>query len=98
MTGPKEGLASIYNLFKEMASVLGLINRKPARYLEDKKAKRIESAGITAAEIEELIVKRKTARDNKDFQEADRIREELAEKGVELKDAASGTTWSVKAC
>ena len=95
--GQRENLENYYSYFKEMASVLGLINRKPAEYLEDKKAKRIESAGITAAEIEELIGKRKTARGNRDFQEADRIRAELAEKGVELKDSASGTTWSVKA-
>ncbi len=95
--GQRENLENHYSYFKEMAGVLGLINRKPARYLEDKKAKRIKSAGITAAEIEELIGKRKAARDNKDFQEADRIRAEMAEKGVELKDSASGTTWSVKA-
>ena len=94
---PKEGLASSYNLFREIASVLGLLNRKPAKYLEEKKAKRIDVAGITAAEVEELIVNRKTARDNKDFQEADRIRDELAAKGVELKDSAAGTTWSVRA-
>ena len=95
--GQRENLENYYSYFREMASVLGLINRKPAEYLEDKKAKRIESAGITAEEIEQLIVKRKTARDNKDFQEADRIRAELTDKGVELKDSASGTTWTAKA-
>ena len=95
--GQRENLENYYSYFMEMASVLGLINRKPVEYLEDKKAKRIESAGITAEEIEQLIVKRKTARDNKDFQEADRIRAELTDKGVELKDSASGTTWTAKA-
>ncbi|MFQ5432856.1 MAG: cysteine--tRNA ligase [Nitrospinota bacterium] len=95
--GQRENLKNYYSYFMEMASVLGILNRKPAEYLEDTKAKRIESAGITAAQIEELIIKRKTARDNREFQEADRIRAELAEKGVELKDSASGTTWSVRA-
>ena len=95
--GQRENLKNYYSCFMEMASVLGLLNRKPADYLDDKKAKRIESAGISAEEIEELIVKRKTARDNKDFQEGDRIRAELLEKGIELKDSPSGTTWSAKA-
>ena len=93
---PLVNLENQYSYFKEMASVLGLLNRKPAEYFEDKKAKRIETAGITTAEIEEFIAKRKEARANKDFKEADRIRDELAAKGVELKDSSAGTTWSVR--
>jgi cysteinyl-tRNA synthetase len=65
-------------------------------YLEEKKAKRLAGIGVTAAEVEKLIAKRKDAREKKDFKEADRIRAELAAKGVELKDSASGTGWSVR--
>ena len=45
---------------------------------------------------QELIEKRAEARKAKNFAEADRIRDELAARGVELKDSAGGTAWSVK--
>ncbi len=45
------------------------------------------------AEIDALITRREDARAAKDFAEADRIRDELAERGVVLEDTPSGTTW-----
>jgi cysteinyl-tRNA synthetase len=49
-----------------------------------------------SAEIEALIVKRNAARKAKNFKESDRIRDELAAKGIVLKDGPTGTTWEVK--
>ncbi len=57
---------------------------------------------VPEAEIDEMIAARLAARNAKDFKEADRIRDVLAAKGIQLKDAkdpASGqivTTWEVK--
>ena len=44
--------------------------------------------------IEGLIAARTQARADKDFATSDRIRDELAEKGVILKDGPEGTTWT----
>jgi cysteinyl-tRNA synthetase len=44
-------------------------------------------------EIENMINLRNTARKNRDFKEADRIRKELEEKGIILEDAKDGTIW-----
>ena len=44
-------------------------------------------------EIERLIDARLAARREKNFAEADRIRDELLAQGVTLKDGAGGTTW-----
>ncbi len=49
--------------------------------------------GPAAEEIEALIQKRKDARAAKDFAEADRIRDDLADKGVILEDGPGGTSW-----
>jgi len=47
--------------------------------------------------VEEQIAARNAARKAKDFKESDRIRDELAAKGIVLKDNADGTTtWEVK--
>ncbi len=44
--------------------------------------------------VELLIQLRKEARDNKDFALSDKIRDELAEIGIQLKDGKDGTTFS----
>ena len=44
-------------------------------------------------EIEELIAKRAAAKKEKNYAEADRIRNYLAERGVTLKDSSQGTTY-----
>ena len=43
-----------------------------------------------------LILKRKVAKDNKDYELADKIRNELLDLGVEIKDTSSGTDWNLK--
>ncbi len=43
--------------------------------------------------IQDRIAARDKARKSKDFREADRIRAELAARGVEIEDTPSGTKW-----
>ena len=45
--------------------------------------------------IEEKIEERKIAKQNKDFELADSIREELLAKGIEIKDTREGTTYNL---
>jgi len=51
---------------------------------------------VPAEEIDRLIAERKAARLRRDFAAADRIRDELAARGVLLEDSASGTRWKRK--
>ena len=46
-------------------------------------------------EINSAIERRLVARKAKDFEESDRIRDELAKMGVVLKDTKDGTTWEI---
>lgn len=48
-----------------------------------------------AAFAEEKIAQRNAARKEKDFATADAIRQELLEKGIEIKDTREGTTWTL---
>ena len=49
-----------------------------------------------AAEIERLIAERAAAKKAKNYAEADRIRNGLAEKGIVLTDTPAGTTYTVR--
>jgi len=46
--------------------------------------------------IENLIEKREMARKNKDFVQADSIRDQLTALNVVLGDSPSGVTWKIK--
>ncbi|HEX3868713.1 MAG TPA: cysteine--tRNA ligase [Gemmatimonadaceae bacterium] len=43
--------------------------------------------------VEERIVSRRAARERRDFAEADRVRAELADRGVIIEDTGGGTKW-----
>jgi cysteinyl-tRNA synthetase len=51
---------------------------------------------VDAAEIERLIEARQAARRGRNFAEADRIRDDLAARGILLEDGAGGTRWKRK--
>jgi cysteinyl-tRNA synthetase len=46
-----------------------------------------------AAEIEALLAERREARSSRDFARSDAIRKSLEDRGIEIKDGPSGTTW-----
>ena len=74
------------DLLEEFDKVLGLDIVNSEKYLS--KQEKIE----LPKEIEELINQRKIARENKDWNESDRIRDVLKEKGYQVKDTKEGMT------
>ena len=68
--------------FEELTGVLGLLYSRGG-----------ESTGEDA-EIEALIAARTAARQNKDWAESDRIRDELKAMGITLMDTPQGVKWS----
>ena len=84
---------------------LGLIEaadaeiEKAAKAEEEKAAqqlKLLEEKGISEDWIDEQIAARAAAKSDKNWAEADRIRDELLEKGIVIKDSKSGATWEIK--
>ncbi len=75
-------------VLKKLANVLGLLESDPETYLQG-------GAGddVDVGKIESLIQQRLDARANKDWAEADRIRDELNKMDVELEDKDGKTVW-----
>jgi cysteinyl-tRNA synthetase len=73
---------------RRLGGVLGLLGRDPQAFLKGE-----APGGIEAAEIEQLIGARLAARKARDFAAADRLRDELRQRGVVLEDGPGGTTW-----
>ena len=70
---------NIMDFIDRINSVLGVIKK--------------EEAGVLDAEIEDKIKQRTRARQEKNFQLADAIRDELKAKGIVLIDTPEGTRW-----
>ena len=55
-----------------------------------------EKLKISKKKLDNLIKQRQIAKENKDFSTADKIRDNLATKGIELIDTANGTKYTIK--
>tara|TARA_B100000214_G_scaffold230849_1_gene168307 strand:- start:664 stop:2046 length:1383 start_codon:yes stop_codon:yes gene_type:complete len=69
-----------------IGSVLGILQDESFNNISDELRK----------EVEELILMRDKAKVNKDYDAADKLREELLNLGIEIKDTSNGTDWKFK--
>ena len=81
--GEKENIKSRLSL---ISSVLGI--------LEDETFNKISEEFKN--KIDDMVLKRSEAKNNKDFKTADAIRDQLIELGVEINDSSDGTEWKLK--
>ena len=80
------------DLFISACRFIGLMNETSELWNDFKKNK----VSITESEIENMVSLRDKARENKNYDEADRIRNELLDKGVLIEDKNGKTLWKFK--
>ena len=85
----RTGSAGQSGLLKALGACLGLLQCKPTTYLQ-------AGAVLNGGSIDVLIAQRAAAKADRNFAEADRIRQDLASQGIVLKDSPAGTTWVVQ--
>ena len=77
----KQVITKAIDLIHELGAVLGLFTKSEKKTLDE--------------EVEELIEKRNKARIEKNWAEADAIRDKLKEMNIILKDTPNGVQWSI---
>ena len=89
-------LSKAKQLYMDFRGILGVPWRRPADYRASQKKQKLESSSLSTEQIQSKIDQRTQARNDKDFQKADALRDELVEAGVIIKDSKDGTTWELK--
>jgi len=72
---------------KKLGEIFGILQMDPEVFLQG------DVSDDFANQVETLIADRNAARKNKNYAEADRIRNELQKLNVAIEDTATGTTW-----
>lgn len=83
MTKAKSLVASL----QQMGDILGILQLSPEAFLQG------EVSATDQQQIENLIKQREQARVDKNWQLADKLRDELNRLGISIEDSSSGTKW-----
>ncbi|MBX3708809.1 MAG: cysteine--tRNA ligase [Gammaproteobacteria bacterium] len=73
-------------LLKYLGSVIGILQTNTEVFFQ-------AGSSVDSVKVEKLIQARQQARQNKNWVEADRIRDELASMYIAIEDSPQGTTW-----
>jgi len=88
-------LKRIAETVREIGAVLGLFTLSPGQYLKEVREIFIRECRLDEAAIENKIEQRQKARKEKDWPQADAVRNELADEGIRLVDTPQGTAWEI---
>ena len=79
-------------IFTSACNFIGLLTENKNKWLSFKQTK----IDISKEEILNKIEKRNKARKNKNYKEADKIRDDLLDKGILIEDKDGKTIWKIK--
>ena len=88
----QKGSVEDKEIFVSACNFIGLLNENKKSWDQFKQSKLM----ISEEEIQKKIKDRNNARENKDYKAADKIRNELSDKGVLIEDKGDKTLWKYK--
>ena len=77
--------------------IVNVLNINPLDAIWQTRGSASEALSSLDVLVRSMIEQRKTARENKDFETSDRIRDQLKTAGISLEDEAGSTNWSLGA-
>jgi len=86
---------NIQSAIIDIYSVLGLFQQDEDKVIKAIKEKHLKINNITEEIINNLIKERETYKKNKDYESADKIRNELLIKNIIIKDISNNTEWDI---
>ena len=89
-TGDPDRAAGLGALLRRLGDLLGILQDDPESFLRGGEP---GEEGLTDADIDAMIERRVQAKKDKNWADADAIRDQLKEAGIVLEDSASGTSW-----
>ena len=84
-----------YEDILRIGNILGILTESPSVYFAAKKLSGIEKGSIDSDLIDKMVLERSTARKEKDWARADKIRQELLDMNILIEDTAEGTVWTI---
>ncbi|MBZ0165730.1 MAG: class I tRNA ligase family protein, partial [Candidatus Omnitrophica bacterium] len=84
------------NVIHKYGRVMSMLDEPAGEFLSAINRILIRDKGLDPQKIQRLVEARTAARRDKNFQQSDAIRDELAGMDVELKDTPEGTLWQIK--
>jgi len=81
---------ALASLLRRLGNLLGILQDDPEAYLRGGEP---GTEGLADADIDALIERRVQAKKDRNWADADAIRDQLKEAGIVLEDSPSGTTW-----
>ena len=91
-----EDLAVATAAWEAAGQILGLSARTPEEFEKELFAIKNLDLDLDVSKIEQLIADRNSARQSKNWAEADRCRDELTQMGILIEDTPNGTEWKLK--
>ncbi len=86
--------AELAGILKRLSNILGLLANDPEQFLRGEAEQ--GDASLSTEQVQKYIEQRILARQQKDWEESDRLRDLLTEQGIILEDNAEGTSWRRK--
>ena len=86
---------NIQSAIIDMYSVLGLFQQDEDKVIKSIKEKHLKINNITEETINKLIKEREIYKKNKEYESADKIRNELLIKNIIIKDISNNTEWDI---
>jgi len=87
-------LEKLVSSMSEISLFLGCFGQDPDAWLVARRDKKAARMGLDIVRVEDLLVRRITAREEKEWAAADEIRDELTALGVAVQDGPEGSVWS----
>ncbi len=95
--GPAAKVSQLFlDFVQRVGEPMALFQEVPSEYLKTLDDMLLREKELSRETIDQMVAARIAARQQKNFVESDRLRDELNQLGIELRDTVDGTTWEVR--